>query len=284
MKVKFVHLIKPIKTSNTNIPLFYKTLFDGTITDILNNKSDGIEYVRLQHLIWSGSTIEDMDKCSRTQFKPQLLDTINYSYHLPYMFNYLSDTNFNLIKDYLIKLTFLIRNQRLFNMKLCCHLPNNPDLAIRLWSELFDVCREQYYFNIDRYLYFENCDKNLDLANTLKVANEFNIPIVFDNLHDDLNPSESLILDDIIKELCHQWYLRNSPPYIHYSSYKDSKGRHGDYINIEEFNNLILKFKPYTDVLIVVPELENYKQALINFKTDTINKYKWINQYTFEVN
>ncbi|MDD4476259.1 MAG: UV DNA damage repair endonuclease UvsE [Eubacteriales bacterium] len=87
-------------------------------------------------------------------------------------------------------------------------------------------------------LVVENDDRLFNIEDVLNTASIDGIPVVFDNLHNSINPSEKLY-DDIewIKMCSETWTKEDGPPKIHFSQQHPDKrpGAHSDFIAIDNF-------------------------------------------------
>ena len=100
---------------------------------------------------------------------------------------------------------------------------------------------------IKNRLVIENDDKNYNIKDVLSVSKEINTPVVFDNLHHELNPPDNDYSEfEWIEKCSETWKVCDGKQKIHYSQQKMNapKGAHSDTIYINEF----LKFyKELTD-------------------------------------
>ena len=280
MKVNFCGILKTPSTPTDNIFIFYKSLLENIYKNTILLNEKGFEYCRVQKLVSSEITLEETKQHSNKKFKPYIKSMSNYSYHLPYIFNSITEYNFNLVENYLIKLAYFIKNQALYNLKICSHLSKDIDNNIKNWNKLFNKVYRETGMDLNYYVCFENCDKGANLEETMKVAKYFNVPLIYDNLHDLINSSRFYDLKDCIEYVARSWYLHNHIPYIHYSSFVDYQGTHGDIIEDDIFDMLNI-FKNYCDNLIVVPELKNYEIAMSDFKNRTKDKLDWCSDTSF---
>ncbi len=102
---------------------------------------------------------------------------------------------------------------------------------------------------IKNRLIIENDDKSYNIEEVLYIAERIKIPVVFDNLHHQLNPPKSLNLNqyEIIEECNKTWKTKDGKQKIHYSQSANNlkNGAHSKYIKAKDFmnfyNNLINK-------------------------------------------
>lgn len=280
MLVHFSYIGKSFKTSTQSVMLFYNSLFNSILTENNLILDKGYKYSRLQRLVWSEASVQDLINARRNSIKPKIKTEIKYSYHLPYIFNSLDEFNYNILKDYILKLMNIIIDQELYSITLCSHLNIDIEKDIYFWSKLFKECRDNCKISLPIYMGFENCDKNLNLEGTYKVAKYFNIPVIYDNMHHLINPSY-VDLEEIIEYSCKMFYLNNRKPYTHYSTPAFNIHKHGDNINDDIFDILTI-YKKYTKELIIIPELNGFENAIKTFKERTEGTIKWLTDYCFE--
>jgi len=280
MTVNFCGITRASKFYTDNCLLYYKILLESVVQDINRLKEKNFKYCRIQNLVSSEIFTLDMKINLRKTFKPELKCRMNYSYHLPYIFNNIKDSNFEYVKNYLIKLSYFIQNQSLYNLIICTHLSGNEKNDVENWSRLFFIVAKETGLSLKNYLCFENCDKGANLESTYKISKYFNIPFVYDNLHDYLNSSRYFKFKDGLDYYLYSWKLNNHLPYIHYSSYVDNKGTHGNKIYSDLFDVLdILKYN--CKELILVPELVHYEKAIVDFNTDIGKELNWLSNVRF---
>ncbi len=92
--------------------------------------------------------------------------------------------------------------------------------------------------NIKARMIIENDDKNYAVEDILDISRALEIPVVFDNLHNELNPSkEELSGKEWIGICASTWKKKDGKQKIHYSQQKAgaSVGSHSETIYIEEF-------------------------------------------------
>ncbi|KNY26844.1 UV DNA damage repair endonuclease UvsE [Pseudobacteroides cellulosolvens] len=99
--------------------------------------------------------------------------------------------------------------------------------------------------NIKARMVIENDDKNYTLEDALCISRVLDIPVIFDNLHNKLNPSHEKLSEKEWIDICAStWKGKDGVQKIHYSQQKTgaAAGSHSETIYIEEFmefyNNL----------------------------------------------
>lgn len=103
---------------------------------------------------------------------------------------------------------------------------------IRNYGKLDDLVKER--------LVIENDDKSYDICDVLDIGIKLNIPVVFDNLHHDVNPSTLNQTDTSWIDQCKKtWQEKDGSQKIHYSQQDKQKkrGSHSNSIQINEFIN-----------------------------------------------
>lgn len=91
---------------------------------------------------------------------------------------------------------------------------------------------------IRRRLIIENDDKNFTIQEVLSISLEIEAPVVFDNLHHELNPpKESQSEYEWIKKCESTWKSQDGKQKIHYSQQKEggARGAHSDTISLPPF-------------------------------------------------
>ncbi len=105
-------------------------------------------------------------------------------------------------------------------------------------AEVFKLNYLKLPDNVKARLVIENDDKNYTVEDVLDISKVLNIPVVFDNLHNRLNPSdENLSEKEWIDACASTWKRNDGIQKIHYSQQKKGAivGSHSDTISIEEF-------------------------------------------------
>ncbi|RKD34267.1 hypothetical protein BET03_00085 [Thermohalobacter berrensis] len=98
--------------------------------------------------------------------------------------------------------------------------------------------------NIKRRLVIENDEKNYTINDVLLISSKIGIPVVFDNLHHEINGDNSDIKEIILK--CRKtWREKDGLQKIHYSQQAKGKkvGKHSDTIEPKTFLNFLKKIK-----------------------------------------
>lgn len=123
---------------------------------------------------------------------------------------------------------------------ICIHgggMYGDKENTIRRWIEQFDDLPN----NVKKRLAIENCEKCYNARDCIHIAQETNIPMIFDTHHYDcynkLHPNEKTeSVDDLMDEIIESWNKKT--PLFHISEQADGKriGAHSDYIeNIPDY-------------------------------------------------
>ena len=92
--------------------------------------------------------------------------------------------------------------------------------------------------SVKERLVIENDDKSYNICDVSEIGESLNIPVVFDNLHNEVNPSSQIRTDiSWINECRHTWKEKDGFQKIHYSQQAGQKkqGSHSNTIKIYEF-------------------------------------------------
>lgn len=84
----------------------------------------------------------------------------------------------------------------------------------------------------------ENDDKAFDICDVLEIGASVNVPVVFDNLHNEINSCDRLKNEvTIINECRNTWNMKDGIQKIHYSQQNPNKqiGSHSESINVDKF-------------------------------------------------
>ncbi len=108
--------------------------------------------------------------------------------------------------------------------------------------------------NVKSRLVLENDDKSFNIEDVLETACVDGIPVVYDNLHNTVNPADKFYKDvELIKKCSETWASIDGPQKIHYSQQHPEKraGAHSDFIAIDKFLEFYQKL-PGTDIDIML--------------------------------
>lgn len=133
-----------------------------------------------------------------------------------------------------------------------------------------------------KLIILENDDKIFNIKDTLEICKTLNIPMVLDYHHHICN-NDNLKLEDYIEEIFKTW--KNDIPKIHLSSPKNKKEyrSHHDYIDINDFINLIKTININKDFDIMI-EAKEKDEALFKLTRELKYKnYKFIDETTINL-
>ena len=141
--------------------------------------------------------------------------------------------------------------------KLVLHIGGVYDdrkAAVERFVENFELLNEQ----IKSRLVIENDDKNYTVEEVLLISKRLHIPVVFDNLHNLLNPSKKDLREDEWLKLCKDtWKEVDGVQKIHYSqaSKNYKSGAHSGTIHAEEFLKFYNQIEDKnTDIMLEVKD------------------------------
>ena len=123
----------------------------------------------------------------------------------------------------------------------------------------------------------ENDDKIFNAKDVLYICKNLSIPFVFDYHHHKCNPCDNI--ENVMGDILNTWKKIN--PKMHISSSKNKTKKdfrsHNDYINYNDFNELINLIKPLKKDIDIMVEAKMKDDAL--FRLIRVIKYK--NKYDF---
>lgn len=159
----------------------------------------------------------------------------------PGQYTVLNSTNENVVKravSDLIYHTRILDGMGLNSQhKMVLHIGgayDNKNLAIERFIENYKKLDDR----IKNRLVIENDDKIYNISEVLHIGIKLNIPVIFDNLHNEIKPSEEKKSEKYWIEQCkNTWKKNDGNQKIHYSQQAKNKkiGSHSDYISINEF-------------------------------------------------
>lgn len=121
--------------------------------------------------------------------------------------------------------------------KLVLHIGGayeNKKLSATRFMENYKLLDE----NIKNRLVIENDDKIYNIEEVIEIGSKLSIPVIFDNLHNEINPSPDKLSEKYWIEQCKTtWKKEDGIQKIHYSNQAENKriGSHSDSISINEF-------------------------------------------------
>lgn len=111
--------------------------------------------------------------------------------------------------------------------------------------------------SIKRRLIIENDDKCYNVDDVLNLGTTLGVPVVYDNLHNRLNPYDLSKTDDYYIKLCSKlWKESDGKPKIHYSQQAPTKvnGSHSDSIELLEFLDFYHSIPKDIDIMLEVKD------------------------------
>lgn len=124
------------------------------------------------------------------------------------------------------------------NSKMIIHIGGvfgDKGMAI---DRFIDVVNHRLSERIKRHLIIENDDRLFTVDDVLYISSKTGLPVVFDNLHNECNPSPSGLSEkELIFQAFATWRKEDGRPKIHYSQQAKGKkvGAHTQTINAEKF-------------------------------------------------
>lgn len=134
---------------------------------------------------------------------------------------------------------------------------------------------------IKQRLVIENDDKSFNIDDVLRIGKTLNIPVVFDNLHNEVLPFDPTMDSKYWIDKCREtWKEEDGPQKIHYSQQNQDKrlGAHSNTINLESFMNFIRDLDSNIDIMLEVKDKNFSAVKCIN----SISESKKINMLELE--
>lgn len=116
---------------------------------------------------------------------------------------------------------------------------DNKGLSIERFIENYKLLLPE---NVKERLVIENDDKIYNIEDVLNIGLKLNIPVIFDNLHNQINSPEQKMSEAYwIKQCRATWKKEDGNQKIHYSQQAEHKkiGSHSDFIQINQFMRFI---------------------------------------------
>ncbi|MEY8415896.1 UV DNA damage repair endonuclease UvsE [Tissierella praeacuta] len=130
---------------------------------------------------------------------------------------------------------------------------NNKEKAIKNFISNFQLLAQE----IKERLVIENDHKSYNIGEVLEIGRALNIPVVFDNLHNEVLPCDISKDDQYwIRQCKETWKKEDGPQKIHYSQQDKGKraGAHSNTIEIEQFMNFVGKIDDNIDIMLEVKD------------------------------
>lgn len=131
-------------------------------------------------------------------------------------------------------------------------------------------------------LVIENDERSYTIEDVLYLAEQIGTPVIFDNLHHELNPSLSTSLENILEKVYKTWSPIDGPMKLHYSekNYYKKSGAHSDFVNSQNFMKFYKTVSKFSsDIMLEVKDKDLSVIKCIHYthpKDADINKV-WIN-------
>ena len=117
--------------------------------------------------------------------------------------------------------------------------------------------------NIRQRLVIENDERQYNIGDVLAIGASQGIPVVFDNLHHQVNPDHTHAETQWIAACAGTWKRSDGPPKLHYSQQRAGKraGSHAATLNVEDFLQFYKRI-PTPDVSIMLEVKDKNLSAL----------------------
>lgn len=120
---------------------------------------------------------------------------------------------------------------------------------------------------VKKYLVIENDDRSYTVEDVLYISSQVSVPVIFDNLHHDINPSlQNLHMQEIITKVVKTWREEDGKVKMHYSQQDPGKrkGAHSETIDLalfcEDYKN-IYSLYPIDIMLEVKDKNRSFKKV-----------------------
>jgi len=131
---------------------------------------------------------------------------------------------------------------------------DNKEASIKRFIENYKLLPD----NIKKRLVIENDDKIYNIEDVLNIGLKASIPVIFDNLHNEINPPDEKVNGAYWIEQCRAtWKKEDGNQKIHYSEQAGDKkiGSHSASITISKFMNFIDRIKRHDiDIMLEVKD------------------------------
>lgn len=161
------------------------------------------------------------------------------------------------------------------NSKMIVHIGGvfgDKESAIKRFIE---VANTKLSERIRRHLILENDDRLYNVEEVLYIAKKTNLPMVFDNLHNECNPGPHKLSErDILLQVFATWTSEDGRPKIHYSQQALDKrtGAHTYTINASKFYDF---YAPLQDLAFdIMLEVKDKNRSTIKINTLLTNDIK----------
>ena len=111
--------------------------------------------------------------------------------------------------------------------------------------------------NIRQRLVIENDERQYNIGDVLAIGESQGIPVVFDNLHHQVNPDHTHAENEWIAACAGTWKSSDGPPKLHYSQQRAGKraGSHSATLDVEDFLHFYKRIpEPDVDIMVEVKD------------------------------
>lgn len=139
--------------------------------------------------------------------------------------------------------------------KMILHVGGIYDDKAAAIDRFVDVYNNMLDEGIKKYLVIENDDRLYTVADVLEISDRISIPVVFDNLHHEVNISlENMRVQDMMKRVVSTWKLQDGRPKAHYSQQALGKrsGAHSETIDLQRFALDYIQYYEHAQVDIML--------------------------------
>ena len=149
---------------------------------------------------------------------------------------------------------------------------NDKKISAQRFKDNYSLLDE----SIRRRLVIENDDRIYNIQDALDIGMRLRVPVIFDNLHHELNPANEKKDEFAWIELCkNTWREEDGDQKIHYAEQakQKQKGSHADFIRVDRFLDFYKKIKRTDlDIMLEVKDKNLSCVKCINCITDDLDR------------
>lgn len=253
--------------SNQNLLEVAEHNLNSLYTMLLYNEREGIHLFRISSDIIPFASHETIYFPWRERFAEQLAvigekakqSKIRLSMH-PGQYTVLNSPHEKVVQAAIRDLDYHCQFLDALNMpdecKIILHIGGayqDRNAAIESFKENYKKLSQK----IKNRLIIENDDRIFTIQETLEIGQELEVPVVFDILHHEINPSVEVHSNYEWIALCAQtWKQRDGQQKIHYSQQADGKraGSHSNTIDVEKFCRFYRGLSTNIDIMLEVKD------------------------------
>ncbi len=145
---------------------------------------------------------------------------------------------------------------------------NNKELSKERFIERY----RKLDLAIKNRLVIENDDKSYNVADVLEISAVTGLPVVYDRLHDEVNPADTIkSYTDWIEQSSKTWAAVDGSPKIHYSQQEPFKraGTHSQTIDLDQFGIFFDTLKNNVDIMLEVKDKNISATKCLQYLEDT---------------